>query len=134
MVRVLRRLLSLTLAAGLTLMNVQAAELHLHANTHPAIDSHRHGPAYHHHDSIDHHQSDTTEIAAVDADDTVVHVALAATAPPSVKPLCARSEHTPLCDPGMPSIGDGPRIVARAHGPPSLVQHALRAPPALLSL
>ena len=132
--RVLRRLLSLTLTAALTLMTVQAAELHLHANTDPAIDAHRHGPAYHHHDSVDHDQSDTAQIAAVDADDTVVHVSLAATSPPSVKPLCAGSEHTPLCDPGVPSIVDGPRIVARAHGPPSLVQHALRAPPAVLSL
>jgi hypothetical protein len=132
-VRPIRRLLALPLVAGLTLMNVQAAELHVHDTTDHLDDAHQHGPASHHHDVVDHH-SDTTQVAGVDADDTVVAVAFVGAVAQSVKPLHTGLEGTPLFDPGVPSIVDAARIVPRAHGPPSIVQHSLRAPPALLSL
>lgn len=129
-----RRFLSLALVAALTSMSVQAAELHIHARTDQANDSHRHGPASHHHDVINHHSSDTTRIAAVNEDGTVVHVALAAASAQSTKPLQAPYDVAPVFDRGVPSIVDGSPIIARAHGPPSTVQHSLRAPPAILSL
>ena len=127
-----RRLLSLALVAALTLMNVQAAELHVHADTGRATDAHHHGPASHHHDLVGHHWSDTTQVEAIDADDTVVHVALMATSAPPIKQLHADHD-TPVCDCSSTSIVEASRIVARAHGPPSIVQHALRAPPPFLS-
>jgi hypothetical protein len=127
-----RRLLAVVLVAGLTLMNVQAAELHVHAGASQARDAHHHGPASHHHDFGDHHGSDTTRVGAVDADDTVVHVALMATSAQSIKQLHANHD-TPVCDSSVASIVEGARIVARAHGPPSIVQHPLRAPPSFLS-
>jgi hypothetical protein len=133
-VTVLRRLLALALVAGLTLMNVRAAELHVHADAGHVDDAHHHGPTAHHHDASDHHVPDTTELAAVDADDTVVHVALVAASVQSVKPLHAAHGAAPMIDLGVPSIVDAARIVPRAHGPPSLVQPSLRAPPAFLSL
>ena len=115
-------------------MNVQAAALHVHATADHVDEDHHHGPASHHHDDIDHQASAETEVAAVDADDTVVHVSLVAASTQSVKPIHAEYEAAPLFDPGAPLIVKGARIVARAHGPPSLVQPSLRAPPALLSL
>ena len=131
MVTTFRRMLAVALVAGLTLMNVQAAELHMHS----AIDDdgHQHGPASHHHD-VDHHASDTTQVAAVDADDTVVHVALVAASAKPLTPLHVASENAALCDAGLPATIGSARIVARAHGPPSTVQHSLRAPPSSSSL
>ena len=132
MVMGFRRLLALALVAALTLMNVQAAELHVHADSGRDTDAHHHGPASHHHDLVDHDRSDTTQVGAVDADDTVVHVALMATSAQPIKQLQAEHD-TPVCDCSIPSIVEGARIVARAHGPPSNVQHPLRAPPPFLS-
>lgn len=128
----LSRLLSLALIAGLTLMNVQAAELHVHA-VH-VDDAHSHGPAAHHHDEFHQHSADTTEIGSIDANDTVVHVGLVAATPQSAKPMHAEQVAAPAFHPGDSMTVDGARIVARAHGPPSLVQPSLRAPPAYLSL
>lgn len=133
MVRGFRRLLALALVGGLTSMNVQAAELHVHATTEHVDDAHHHGPASHHHD-VDHHSSDATRLSAVDADDTVIQVALVAASPQSVKPLHVANQDVPLFDGRIPSVIDAARIVARAHGPPSTVQHSLRAPPASSSL
>jgi hypothetical protein len=127
-----RRLLSLALVAALMLMNVQAAELHVHADSGHAADAHHHGPASHHHDLVDHDRPDITQVGAVDADDTVVHVALTATSAQPVKQLQAEHD-TPVCDSSIPSIVERARIIARAHGPPSTVQHSLRAPPPFLS-
>jgi hypothetical protein len=115
-------------------MNVQAAMLHVHATADRVDATHHHGPASHHHDEGDHQSPALTEVAAVDADNTVVHVSLVAASTPSVKPLPAAYEAAPLFDPGAPLIVKGARIVARAHGPPSLVRPSLRAPPAFLSL
>lgn len=126
------RLLSLALIAALMFMNVQAAELHVHADH--IGEAHSHGPAAHHHDELDHHSADTTEIGSVDANDTVVHVGLVAATPKSAKPLHAEQVTAPLFHPGDSIVVDGARIVARAHGPPSLVQPSLRAPPPFLSL
>ena len=126
-----RRLLSLSLVAALTLMNLQSAELHMHAGI--GSDDHRHGPAFHHHDAVDHHLAQTTEIGAVNADDTVVHVALAAASAHSMQQLYADVE-APVCKAAVPSMVDALRIVARAHGPPSNPQHPLRAPPFAPSL
>jgi hypothetical protein len=131
-VRILRRLLSLALVAALTLMNVQAAELHVHALH--LDDAHNHGPAAHHHDDVDHHSADATEIARVDEDDTIIHVALVAATPHSAKPIHAEHVTAPSLNPADSLIVKCARIVARAHGPPSFVQPSLRAPPALLSL
>ena len=89
MVTASRRLLALALVAGLTLMNVQAAELHVHATADHVDEDHQHGPASHHHDDIDHQSPAATEVAAVDADDTVVHVSLVAASTQSIKPLPA---------------------------------------------
>jgi hypothetical protein len=133
-VRLLRRLLALALAAGLTLMNVQAAELHVHATADRIDETHHHGPASHHHDEVEHRSPVVTEVGAVDGDETVVHVSLVAASTQPVKPFPAAYEAAPLFAQGLPSIVKGARIVARAHGPPSLVQPSLRAPPAFLSL
>lgn len=132
MVRSFRRLVAVALVAGVTLMNVQAAELHTHSAVSHADDTHHHGPASHHHDA-DHQPSDTARVAAVNADDTVVHVALVAASPQSVKPLQVANQEVRLFDGGIPSIIAAARIVARAHGPPSTVQHSLRAPPSFPS-
>ena len=131
MLTTFRRTLAVALVAGITFMNVQAAELHMHS----AVDDHghQHGPASHHHD-VDRHASDATQLAAVDEDDTVVHVALVADSTHSLKPLYVASRNAALCDGGLPSIVEAARIVARAHGPPSTVQHSLRAPPSRSSL
>lgn len=129
-----RQVLALALVTGLTLMNVQAAELHVHGAAGQIDDRHHHGPASHHHDEADRHSPSGTQVAAVVADDAVVHVALAAAFPQPVKPLHAEHAAAPLCDAGDPFIVDGARIVARSHGPPSLVQPSLRAPPARLLL
>jgi hypothetical protein len=131
-VGIFRRLVSLSLVAALMLMNVQAAELHVHADQ--LDEAHNHGPAAHHHDEVDHHSADATEIASVDADDTVIHVALVAATPQSARPMHAEHVAAPMFHPGESMIVDGARIVARAHGPPSLVQPPLRAPPAFSSL
>jgi hypothetical protein len=123
---------SVALVAALTLMNVRAAELHVHAAE--TIDQgHSHGPAAHHHDEVD-NSADAPAVADLDADNTVVHVALVAASAQSANPIYAGHATAPLFDVGDPLIVDGARIVARAHGPPSLVQPSLRAPPALLSL
>jgi len=126
-------LISLALVAGLTLMNVQAVELHVHATADHIDNDHHHGPSSHHHDAIDHHLADTTRVAAPDAADTVVHVALAAASGPSIK-LFHPGHDAPACDGEVASIVTGSPIVARAHGPPSIDQHSLRAPPTILSL
>jgi hypothetical protein len=133
-VKAFRRLLALVLIAGLTLMNVQAAELHVHATAGQVDDDHHHGPASHHHDDGDHSSSGAAQIAAVDSDDTVVHVALAAASPQTAQKSHFNQAVAPLFGPSAPVTVDHARIVARAHGPPSVVQHSLRAPPALLSL
>lgn len=129
-----RRLLALALIAGLTLMNVQAAELHVHDTT-GADQAHQHGPASHQHDDeLEPESSDTFQVAAVDLGDTLVLVAVVAAPAQTLKPLQAASAETPLFEPATALIVDSARIVARAHGPPPVVQHSLRAPPALLSL
>jgi len=133
-VRAFHRLLSLALVAGLTLMNVQAAGLHVHAKADYVDDAHQHGPASHQHDVIDHHSSEMTQVAGVDADDTVVHVSLVASAAKSIKPVHAHYAGALMFVPRVESVIDGASIIARAHGPPSVLQHSLRAPPALLSL
>jgi hypothetical protein len=133
LVGLFRRLLALALVAALTLMNVQAAEMHVHADQ--LDEAHHHGPAAHHHDPSDHHSADAaTAIARVDADDTVILVALVAATPQSAKPMRADHAAAPVFHPAESMIVDGARIVPRAHGPPSLVQPPLRAPPAHLSL
>jgi hypothetical protein len=132
-VRPIRRLLALALVAGLMLINVQAADLHVHDTTDHLDDAHHHGPASHHHDVVDHH-SDTTQVTGVDADDTVVAVAFVGASAQSVKPLDTGHDGTPLFQPGVPSMVDAVRIVPRAHGPPSIAQPSLRAPPVVLSL
>jgi hypothetical protein len=129
-----RQLLSLALVAALTLMNVQAAELHVHAAADHIDEAHSHGPAAHHHDNVDDYRADTTAIAGVDADDTVVHVAVVVAAPQSAKVTHAEHVVATLFAQGVPLIVNSAGIVARAHGPPSLVRPSLRAPPALLSL
>lgn len=125
----LRRLLSLGLAAALVLMNVQAAELHVHATAGHPDDAHHHGPASHHHDDDD-HPSESAEVTGVDAADTVVHVALVAAGAQPVKTLHVSTDNALMLDPGVSSIVDDARIVARAHGPPSIAPPSLRAPPA----
>jgi hypothetical protein len=127
-------LVSLALVAGLTLMNVQAAELHVHATADHVDDAHHHGPASHQHDVIDHHSSEMTQVSGVDADDTVVQVSLVASAAKSIKPVHGDYAGALMFVPRVESVIDGARIIARAHGPPSVLQHSLRAPPALLSL
>lgn len=132
MVLAFRRMVAFALVAGLTLMNVQAAELHVHADQ--LDDAHNHAPAAHHHEEVHHRSTDAAEIARVDADDTVVHVALVAATPQSAKPMRAERTAAPVFHPGESIIVDGARIVARAHGPPSLVHPPLRAPPSFTSL
>ena len=124
-------MLAVALVAGLTLMNVQAAELHVHSAVDD--DAHQHGPASHYH-HVDHHASDSAQLAAVDEDDTVVHVALVAASAQPLKLLHVANVSAALGDGSLPSTVDAARIVARAHGPPSTVQHSLRAPPSFSSL
>lgn len=131
MITTFRRALAVALVAGLTLMNVQGAELHVHSAV--GDDAHQHGPASHHHD-VDRDASETTQLAAVDADDTVVHVSLVAAAAHQLKLLEVARQIAVLCGGGLPTVTDAARIIARAHGPPSTVQHSLRAPPYFPSL
>jgi hypothetical protein len=126
----LRRLLSLVLVASFTTLNVGVAEFHVHADSGAASKAHRHGPASHHHDTVHHEPSDAAQVSALDEDDTVISVPLVVAAPRLVKPMTAITVEPILVAPDESAIVDNSRIVARAHGPPSTVQHSLRAPPA----
>ena len=132
MVTVLHRLLALPLIAALTAMNVQAADLHMHADT-DIGDTHHHGPATHHHAAADPHWSDTAQLRAADENDTVVHVALTAAPAPTVK-LVHADVDAPVFDDDTPAAPAIRPITARAHDPPSVAAHPLRAPPAASSL
>lgn len=134
MVRVVRQVLSLALIGAVTLLNAQAAGLHVHAAIDRALDMHGHGPASHHHDVTHHAAQATTQIAALVPGDTVIPVRVVAASTALIKPMLAPGDPTPSIDPGSPAIVDATRIVARAHGPPSTRQPALRAPPAFSSL
>lgn len=113
-------------------MHLQSAELHMHAGYDPA-DAHRHGPAVHHHDTVDRPASDTTAVSAPDAGAAVIHVALIAAAAQAIPQLHATAPATVAESPEASTV-TAVRIVARAHGPPSVDYHSLRAPPAALSL
>ena len=115
-------------------MNVQAAELHIHATPDHVDDAHHQGPASHRHDVSDHHASDTTQVAGLEADDTVIHVSFAAASAHSIKLLHAAREDAPLFEADITSTVVGAHIVPRAHGPPLTVQNSLRAPPSLPAL
>ena len=133
--RVVRQVLSLALIGAVTLLNAQAAGLHVHADANDhAVDVHRLGPASHHHDVTHHAAQATTQIAALEPGDSVIPVRVVAASTGVIKPMLAPGDPTPSIDPGSPAIVEATRIVARAHGPPSTRQPALRAPPAFSSL
>jgi hypothetical protein len=92
--------------------------------------AHHHGPALHHHDTGVRMPGNDVRLTAVDADNTAILVRLCAASAPGAKSPTARGIDVASIEPPTPSIVTSLRIVARAHGPPSLRPDSLRAPPA----
>lgn len=120
----------MALVASVICFNTQSTDLHVHAAAEHAVADHQHGPALHHHDSQVRLPLNALRITDLDADDTVISVWLCAASTSAAKPTPARRVYIGSVEQPTSTIVTGPRIVARAHGPPSSRPNSLRAPPA----
>lgn len=126
-----RRLAAVVVLAAFGSFTARAMDLHVHRD---GGQAHQHAPAFHHHDVHVTPPVDGARLAGVDPDQTAMFVGMAAahTGVTKPSPVCTGSI-TQLDQPrvGLPSFTG---IEPRAHGPPSTVSTALRAPPILTTL
>lgn len=126
----LRRVISIGLVVAVVLVHAASFDLHVHGGDAGL----QHAPAVHHHDAVDHAPSPDAEMAGVDDRGTVIPVRLSVASPTVVKPALVACQDSTSIDPAAATIVNRTRIVARAHGPPTIPRYALRAPPSSSSL
>jgi hypothetical protein len=123
------RFTALLAVLAVVFVNIEAADLHVHASSGDAHPQHQHGIAAHHHAVRGHARTNVPELQAPDPGDHVVRMVLCSILPSHVGYALAPVLRTTQVELASLPHRQMPRDT-RAHSPPHGTIRLLRAPPA----